>query len=122
MAEVEQEKQPSPRVLFVDDYDTIRHLGEIYFKQVGIEPVTLSSAEEAVEALKNREFTHVYSDGLEGKWRQVRQAAEDAGVKEFAVVSENPIEVEAAEREGVKTFPGKLEFFLQIAELFREKS
>jgi CheY-like chemotaxis protein len=74
-------------VLVVEDTDDWLKMHIRGFKRLGANVLGVGSVDEAVEAFENGKFTHVVSDGLEGAFKDVVSAAQNAGVKDIFVVS-----------------------------------
>jgi hypothetical protein len=58
-------------------------------KGLGANASGVDSAQEAMEAIKDSNFTHVLSDGLEGGYKDVVSAAQSAGITNILVVTDD---------------------------------
>lgn len=95
-----QENQTPGKILFVDDEDMMRRLITRMAQSAGVEDLEVfEDAESTVARLAEVDdiATGVISDGLNGGWKQVVSAAQEAGVP-AVVLSGDHIqeEVEAA--------------------------
>ncbi len=94
-------------ILAVDDESTWRTIVGHELGKAGLQHSVVSSADEAIENIETGGFTGVVTDGLEGKWRQVAEAASAASIP-VAVFSGEKAQVDAATEAGVQGFVKKM--------------
>lgn len=96
-----QENQAPGKILFVDDEDVMRRLITRVAQRVGVDDLEVfEDAESTVARLAEVEeiAAGVISDGLNGGWKRVVSAAQEAGVPVVVLTGDDHIqeEVEAA--------------------------
>ncbi len=97
------EPERARRVLAVDDSDVWRDmLGDI-LTSAGVDHEVVEDADTAVAKLETGEFTGVITDGLNGAWQEVADAAAEAGVP-LALVSGSLTVVNDAKIRGLAGF------------------
>lgn len=91
------------RILVVEDDPDYREEYANALRKRGIDVVSVSSAGEAIEALKKGKFTRIITDGLRGRCKTVVELAQEKKLP-IKVISNNPLIEYQLQEQGIKGF------------------
>lgn len=96
------DQRTSGEIIFVDDYPFFRDFYTDDAKQAGVDFTVFEGAEGALARLEeSKAVAAVFTDGLDGAWKEVVDAAKKDGIPAFVVSTDDNIQT-AVEAEGAQ--------------------
>ena len=93
--------QEKKRLLVVEDTQIYARTFQDMMEILGIEGEVVTSADEAILYLAEKNVDYVITDGLDGEWEIVTKIARDAGVAHCLLLSDELDHLDQAEQKGI---------------------